>query len=330
MKLRNCIAIATLSLWMLLGCTSTPTPVPASTTNAPAVSAGHITYRLGDHLYRLTAQEGATPEDVSARLDALSAGTDDEWLNISPDGAWLLVSTDRFDPECAGWACLALVKSDFSGYEVVRASGTPLHPGFSAVASGGALIVYAEEGDPHAQDLWAIRRDGSGWGTPVLLTGDSPYDYNDQPALAAHGDQVVFDCGPTPYGQEGTAICEVNSDGSGFRVVLRPNDMGGTLKNSLRHPDYAPDGSIVFEADWNGEQIWRLAAGAATPQTINTSLTNDNSPCLLPDGSVVSLWLNRPGSNGEHEIKVMVADGNAYWMALTGLDVMDIGLGCGE
>ncbi|MBN1872907.1 MAG: hypothetical protein JXA33_01650 [Anaerolineae bacterium] len=306
-------------------------PLVTATATPSLVTSGHITYRLGNRLYRLAAWEGATPEDVSAALDTLSAGTGDEWLNISPDGAWLLTSTDRFDLECAGWACLALVKSDFSGYETVRVDGVPLHPpGFSTVASGGALIVYPDDNGPHTRDLWVIRRDGSAWGTPMLLTGDSSYDYNEQPALAADGSIVVFDCSPVPYGQEGTAICKVNTDSSNFHVVLASTYMGGSIQNALRHPDYAPDGSIVFESDWGGERIWRLAVGATTAQPVNADLTNDNSPCVLPDGRVVSLWLNRPGSNGEHEIKVMAADGSSYIMVLTGQDVLDIGIGCGE
>ncbi|MBN2392560.1 MAG: hypothetical protein JXR84_17650 [Anaerolineae bacterium] len=92
----------------------------------------------------------------------------------------------------------------------------------------------------------------------MLLTGDSTYDYNEHPVLSADGSKVVFDCSPVPYGQEGTAICEVNTNGSGFRVVAQPTDMGGTMDNALHHPDYAPDGSIVFESDWGGEKIWWL------------------------------------------------------------------------
>ncbi|MBN2005700.1 MAG: hypothetical protein JXA21_20250, partial [Anaerolineae bacterium] len=307
-----------------------PLITATATPSTPPTAAGHITYRLGDRLYRVAAQEGATPEDVSAALDALAAGTDDEWLNVSPDGAWLLVSTERFDAGCAGWACLTLVKHDFSAYEVVRADGMLLHPAFSAVASGGALIVYPEEGGPHAQDLWAVRCSGTAWSAPVLLTGDSPHAYNAQPALTSDGSKVVFDCGPVPYGQEGTVICEVNTDGSDFRVAAQASDIGGSVQDALHHPDYAPDGSIVFESDWGGEKIWRIPAGTTTPQVITTNFTNDNSPCVLPDGRVASLWLNRPGADGGHEIKVMAADGSSYIMALAGVDVLDIGIGCGE
>jgi len=41
-------------------------------------------------------------------------------------------------------------------------------------------------------------------------------------------------------------------------------------------------------------------------------------------------WLNRPGGSGDHELKVMKPDGSSYFMLVTGADVADIGLGCGN
>lgn len=66
------------------------------------------------------------------------------------------------------------------------------------------------------------------------------------------------------------------------------------------------------------------------PVKISSNFTNDNSPCVLPDGNIVSLWLNRPGGSGDHELKVMEQDGGSYFMLVTGADVADIGLGCGN
>jgi hypothetical protein len=97
----------------------------------------------------------------------------------------------------------------------------------------------------------------------------------------------------------------------------------------LHSPDYSPDGGIVFEADWNGEKIWRLPPGSASPVLITDRFSNDNSPSVLPDGRIVSLWLNRPEGLGYHEIKVMNADGSGYYMAYVDVDVADIGIGCG-
>jgi len=62
-------------------------------------------------------------------------------------------------------------------------------------------------------------------------------------------------------------------------------------------------------------------------------LTNDNSPNVLPNGNIVSLWLGSPGGNGLHEIKVMTPDGSRYYMLTSSSspfpEVDDIGLGCG-
>jgi hypothetical protein len=95
-----------------------------SSTVTPVPGGGVITYHLPEgHVYRLRAQEGAQPEDVSLALNALAPGSEDDWLNVSPDGEWLLLSTDRFDPQCAGWPCLARIQADLSAGEVVRADG---------------------------------------------------------------------------------------------------------------------------------------------------------------------------------------------------------------
>ena len=293
--------------------------------NDPA--AGVITYTLpeGD-VFRIAAQEGAQPENISAALDALAPGEDDEWLNVSPDGAWLLLSTDRFDPACAGWACLALLPADLSTVDpVLVADIGPIHSqGFSAVASSGALIVYPAQDGPHPLDLWALVRVDGAWQPPLLLTGDSPFGYHTYPAIAADGSRVVFDCGDEPYSNSVTTICTVNSDGSGFTTLL--DVVPG--QSSRHHPDFAPDGSIVYEDDDGGELIWRLVDGGRAVVSADTN--NDNSPCVLPDGRIVSLWLGHPDNPpGFHEIKMMGPDGSDYFMLLTGIDVLDGGIGCG-
>jgi len=144
---------------------------------------------------------------------------------------------------------------------------------------------------------------------------------------------VLFNCTNEPYSGT-TSICEVGLDGSGFRVVLTPADSPAGLPDigDLQAPDYAPDGSIVFEASWTGEEIWRLAPGAGTPTRISSSsaYNNDNSPTVLPNGNIVSLWMNRPNGSSVHELKVMTPDGSNYFMALTDIDIADIGLGSGR
>jgi len=165
----------------------------------------------------------------------------------------------------------------------------------------------------------------------VELTKNSTYAHNEWPAIAEDGSKIVFTCTDEPYSDD-TSICEVNTDATGFHVLVRPSDSPAGLRDEgdLNSPDYAPDGSVVFEADWDGENLWRLAPGATEPVKISDNFTNDNSPCVLPDGSIASLWLNRPGGLGYHELKVMTPDGGSYFMLVTDQDVDDIGLGCGR
>jgi hypothetical protein len=73
-----------------------------------------------------------------------------------------------------------------------------------------------------------------------------------------------------------------------------------------------------------------LPVGATPPVKVAPAFTNDNSPCVLPDGSIASLWLNRPGGTGVHELKVMKPDGSSFFMLVINQDVADIGLGCGD
>lgn len=306
------------------------------TTVSPTIgsSSGTITYTFDGRIFRIAAQEGAVPEDISLALDALSSGGDDRRLNTSPDGEWLVLETERFDRECEGWSCLAIVSADLSLGEAVYAGGQVVHPeGFSAVASGGNLIVFSTTGDgPHEIDLWAILRGGNAWSSPLLLTADSPHAFNYLPALSADGDTLVFNCGAESYANEGAEICEVGTDGNGFRVVLRPANAptGFPTNAALHHPDYAPDGSIVFESDWSGEQIWRLPAETTAPVRVTDAFGNDNSPCVLPDGRIVSLWLERPGGTSVHELKIMDPEGGNFFIPLPNLDVLDDGIGCGS
>ena len=74
-----------------------------------------------------------------------------------------------------------------------------------------------------------------------------------------------------------------------------------------------------------------MPGGSADPKLIGTSFNNDNSPCVLPSGAIVSLWMQRPGGSSVHELKVMAPDGSSYFMigSLLDVDIQDIGIGCG-
>jgi hypothetical protein len=297
--------------------------------DSAAWAGGTVWYSLEDGIRRIEARPGSQPQNISDLLDDVAGTGSDGWVNASSDGHMLLVETDRLG--CADWPCLAVVDMDTRDAVRVEADGEAVHAeNFGAISPDGRTVVYPQDGGPHELDLWAVTRDGAGWSSPRLLTDGSDSAWHELPAFSADGAYVLFNCSDTAYAQEGAALCEVGADGGDLRRVLGPTDIpGGGPQESLHHPAYAPDGSIVFEANGGDvEMIWRLPAGSARAEPITTAFSNDNSPCVLPDGAIVSLWLDREGGNGDHELKVMRPDGSEYAVLLPDVDVADVGIGC--
>lgn len=300
------------------------TLAPLPNVTAPTGN-GHVVFHHpnGKH-YRVEASNGATPQDLAGGLDGLSPGSDSR-ITISPDGKWLGLITSRFG--CGANRCLAIAAYDFSyGEAIVTTSGAKItnYEGRVHVAPGGTLAVYTARGGPHSRDLWAVTRQPNGWTARALLSGSMSSAYASDPQISQDGTKVVFDCGPDPYSQTGTAVCEVGVNGSGFRVVSAPSDRPNG--NANHHPSVAPDQSVVFEGNWSGERVWRSSSGGLS-QIGNFG--NDNTPCVLPDGRIASLWLQRPGGPSYHELKIMNGDGSNDFMLVINLDIIDDGLTCG-
>jgi hypothetical protein len=318
--------IRQLAYTVILGLLTVAPAGPNASSAVPPQQGSHglVAYRLnGGDIYELAAGAGAKPLDVSAALDKLSARAADEWLNVSRGGRWLLTSTERFG--CGGWACLARVSGSLAKGGALRAPSGVIHTdGFGAISADGRTVVFPQGGATHTRDLWMTRLAGGSWTNPRPITTASPYDHNAQPAISADGRRVLFDCGAGEPGDAGTAACEVSVGGGPVRTVIAPGP-----HNEAHHAAFAPSGRIVFEADWRGEQIWRLGAGSHRPALVSR-VHDDNSPCVLPDGRIVSLYLDRPGNrNGVHEIRVADAGGGRGREILAGRDVLDIGIGCG-
>ncbi len=325
------LALAAGAVLVALGaghCAGTTTGPP--TRSVQPSREGFVTYRLvTGHVYELPVDPGAAALDVSAALDRTSPRGRDEWLNTSPNGRWLLTSTDRFG--CGGWACLVRLDATLRTAVVIRASGSPLHAdAFGAISSDGRTVVYPQGGGPHVRDLWVTRLIAGRWTAPALITSASPHRYNMQPAISGDGRRVLFDCGPGVPEIAGTAICSVSTRGGSVRLVIGPRDgPGGTAQNLVHHAAFGSDGAVVFEADWRGEQIWRLAPGSRRPRLVSR-VHDDNSPCVLPDGRIASIYFDRPGNrSGIGELRIADPDGGHGAEILTGRDVADIGIGCG-
>ena len=311
-------------------------PVVGDMVTAPTLRS--ITYGLSEgRVYRVDARERAVPEDVSLAMDGLSEGTKDAYLNVSSDGRWMVLATDRFDPECKGLPCLALVPTDLVTGGAVRVGAEQgrlvrPEPGSLAVSSGGDLVVYQAEGvvSTHSLDLLAILRKQDGWGTPTLLTGESKFPWNMNPALSGDASRLLFECGDQE--QIGHSICEVGADGQGFSVVLTPADSppGGPSAGSLRNPDYALDGGVVFSADWDGVSVWHLAMGKAAPTIVGG---DHRRPCVFSDGKIAVVFEDRSTGGPLPDIHIRLMEpketGFITVAVLQGVGEMAGGLGCG-
>ncbi len=330
------------TLVFLLGACATSTPrvvvpserpdeseAPAPTKPKPeskSVRTGSITYLTGGTLFRMAITKGALPVNLSMELNKTGLGKE-EYLGVSRNGAFMTLSTTRYSKECLEWACLAVIDSEMQGQSVIIGN-VPVRPaGPAAISGDGKRIIYSSDEGPHAQDLFVIDQDEKGqWKPPALITNVSPHAFNTHPVLSADATRVLFDCGPVAYGQAGTGICEILVDGLllSTLVVSSENPLGSEGEFLAHHADYMPDGSIVFEADWDGSQLWYLnLEGESKPVRLNKLISNDNRPCGLPGGFVASLWLDRPGSLGVSELKIAPYDGTEVQVLTPSTDIAE-------
>jgi len=308
----------------------------AGSVDASGVSrAAYLTYGFEDRVYRVEARSGAAPEDVSARLERFGTGSRDRWLVPSANGAWLVLSTDRLSCPSIG-ECLAIAPADLATLEAVRPGGEDVgFEGTPAVGDAGDLVIYASGGGPHMRDVWATQRGSSGWGAATLLTGSSTRGFNGSPALTHDGRRVLFDCGASPYPEGGDSdACEVGVDGSGFRVLVRHDLLPGAREAFVQFPHDSADG-VLFQGSWpigteTPETIWLLPTAGGAPTPIGRALSNAVSPCGLRDGRWGALWLGRPENvTGAHELTLLTREGAIEAVLTPGIDVTDIGVGCG-
>jgi hypothetical protein len=314
---------------VFLGCTDS-----SQTGDGGASAGGHFTYSFDEKVFRIEARAGATPENVSAKLERFGSSTRDRWLVPSHDGAWLVLSTERVT--CSLGECLAIAPRDLSSLSLIAPGGDEVSmAGVAAVTNAGTAVIFSSQDGPHEVDLWLTRKSGSTWGAATLLTGSSSYAYNNMPALTFDEQRVYFDCGREPYPESGgNDACEVRLDGSGFRVVVTPATLPDARQNYVQFPHDSLDG-VLFESTWTiegdrPETIWQLADGGS-PRPIGKVFTNAVSPCGLPDGRFGVLWLSRPGNmGGAHELALAARDGSLITTLTPGVDVQDIGVGCSD
>lgn len=302
-------------------------PLPGGDPGELPADAGRIAFYMDEALYLIEIDIVPTLRNISQELSDMGwAPGEDTFINISPDGAFLVIETDRGHPACEGWPCLTVVRRDLFEPSTLIAGPDAMHSEFgAAVAPGGDTVVFSGPDGPHDSDLWVTHRQGDAWTAPELLTPDSNHADHQQPSISADGTRVLFDC----VELDTHDICEVGIDGSDMHVVVSHlDDPSGTFGRT-HHAVYADDGSIVFEAAWPGEAIWRVRPGEP-PSLVGPGYADDHSPCILPGGAIASIWYGREANQGgTAELKIMTEDGLDYGMLLADVDVFDIGLGCG-
>ncbi len=335
---------------------------------------GHVVYRIHNNpavggqpanaIYRVATTANSTPQNLSAALNALSdpasPGIDDFSVNLSPDGQWLVIDSNRFDSDCeppGGFSCLAVIQVNPATGALIAGddinvvdtpgnlAGTPaefdqkIHPdpGFAAIASGGNRVVFAASEGPNVRDLWVVNRVGGVWKAPTILTSGSTDPHNYQPAISEAGDEALFNCaqGTDPQSSE-HAICKVNLTGTPVVTEVvngsaRPEPHQSGIPG-LHHADYLANGAgIAFESTWLSQQsIWTLATGATVPQKLPGAGTDDVAPCVIPSGHIAHLDLTRPGNpSGFHELIISDLTTTNNILPIPLVDVFDVGYGCG-
>ncbi|MCX6187860.1 MAG: hypothetical protein NTU43_12875, partial [Bacteroidetes bacterium] len=290
-------------------------------------------------LWSVLDVQGASPVELTPLINAhaIQSGNNFGPINVSPDGKWYTFVSERFEADCSsltGGNCLTVADFNFAHITSIRdGNGNVIHStGVTSIFDGGNAIVYSDEGT-HTLDVFIIRKISSSWTIPKMISGNSTYAYNINPRFSSDGKKVIFQGQSTAY--TGESIMIVDSNGANlFEKINRNAKVDGSMGNPEVHmPSFAPDGSIIFEAQWGPgtpERVWHYSNLSTLLVMPDSTDLNDNSPVALPNGKVASLQL----PNSTHDLKVENVDGSGKFF-LTGLstsfhqDVFDIGLGAG-
>lgn len=293
--------------------------------NPVTLSKQYVSYMLDGKALLIEAEGSASAIDITKHLNSNANGTD-SWINISPNGEWLLLESTRLHSDCADWACLIYGKRDLSEFSVVQTtSDGVIHPAaFSAISSDGKIIV-AQMSIENRFDLFLSRRTGTTWSEPTNITSNLSRN-NRSPAISSSGEEVIFNCG------DNICIANISNDNISPSILIEPSSIEELTQ--FGSADFDPlSNDIIFEGEGNSETIWRYNRTNLSSQEISNNFNNDNSPCVLSDGRIASLWLNRPeNSDSLHELKVMDStniNSITHFMATQNTNISDIGLGCG-
>lgn len=285
------------------------------------------TFTFEGAVYVVPVDGSRQPENVSARIER--TGGADRWLVPSPSGTVFALSHAHSDEAAE---ILVRASADFSEITPVLAGGSEVYvEGMPAIVDSGDIIVFSASGGTHQRDLFVTREVNGSWSAPQELTAGSAAQFNNQPSLTREQDAVLFNCGDNADPESGgNSACRVALDGGQVEVVASPDALPNNRNAYVNFPREVT-GGVVFESAWpqgeeSPETIWQTLNGVTTP-AVSRTFDNSVSPCVLPDDSLVLLWLGRPGGDGSHELTRVYPDG-AYTVLWEGKDVADVGIGC--
>jgi Secretion system C-terminal sorting domain len=278
-----------------------------------------------DVLWRMKAGLPAVYENISDALDAYSlySGIHKGPVSISQNGEWFIFRSTRFDAaSAANGEAITLAKYDMSVIE------TPMNPnpnwyygeGLAQVSNDGQSFIYVDAGSVHSRDVFKVNKvTATSWSPPVNLTANSAFSYNTNPRFSEDQSKVIFNASEDPYIASNISMTDFAGN---VTMLLATTDIAAC--GLLNSGNLLTDGTLIFEAETDAERIWTKNTSASY-SAINTSMTNDNSPCIARS-KILSLSL--PGST--HQIKMMNMDGSNPIMLTSSNalfdEVMDIGI----
>jgi serine/threonine protein kinase len=181
----------------------------------------------------------------------------------SPDGRWLVFSSDRSGN-------LDLWRMALETGELQRLTDDPAEDWDPAMSADGAQILFSSNRTGRFQ-IWMAEADGS---SPRQVTD---VENAQNPTMTADGHWIVYT--RQDAGDEKNGIWKVQPDGSG----------GARLVPGLFfHPEVSPDGRFVaFQLPGNGElKIARLADG----KLLSVSLPHSDRYRWSVAGGITELW----------------------------------------
>jgi hypothetical protein len=283
-----------------------------------------------DIFYRVNVNTPFVYENVSDLINshALYTGKNKGPISVSHNGEYYVFKSERFeDPSnMDGYEAITICKTDFTYFEVPKdQAGHVFHSdGIMQISNDGNTIYFVKGGMTHSMDIFKITRLGSIW-EEMQLTGSSNYDYNIAPYLSYEEDRLLYESSNDVT--MSTAISQITVNALNNSVYVSIADINGATQ--MKSPAYDVSNNVYFEAETDAERIWKINVGGS-PEIINTSYTNDNSPVTLPDGKVISVFIGA----STHQIKVMDNSGvNLVMLTESNSEfeeVFDIGISAGN